>query len=61
LRVRHAALFIRDVLARFRRQALQQEAASELGLSRSRFYGIYSDYLRAERRAHAAPLAAGEF
>jgi hypothetical protein len=48
LRGRHAAPFIRDVLARFRRQALPaSEAASELGLSRSRFYALYGDYLRA--------------
>lgn len=34
-----AAPFIRDVLARFRGRALSaHEAASELGLSRSRFY-----------------------
>lgn len=51
--MRHAAPFVRDVLARFRRQALSaQEAAAELGVSRSRLYSLYSDYLRAcaERR-----------
>ncbi|CAN5586247.1 hypothetical protein BH20VER1_BH20VER1_22290 [soil metagenome] len=51
--MRHAAPFVRDVLARFRREALSAaQAAAELGLSRSRFYLLYSDYLRAcaERR-----------
>ncbi len=51
--MRHAAPFVRDVLARFRRQSLSaREAAAELGVSRSRLYSLYSDYLRAcaERR-----------
>lgn len=45
---RHAAPFIRDVFARFRRGLIDaREAAAELDLSRSRFYALYGDYLRA--------------
>ena len=50
---RHAAPFVRDVLARFRLELLSaSDAIAELALSRSRFYTLYSDYLRAcaERR-----------
>lgn len=60
---RHAAPFVRDVLARFRRQALPaSEAAAELGLSRSRFYGIYSAYLcacAARAQRHWEPGSSG--
>jgi len=45
---RHAAPFVRDVLARFRLELLSaSDAIAELALSRSRFYTLYSDYLRA--------------
>jgi len=48
LRQRHAAPFIRDVLARFRARTLAAvDAGAELGLSRSRFYVLYADYLAA--------------
>jgi hypothetical protein len=50
---RHAAPFIRDVMARFRRDLLSAaDVLAELDLSRSRFYVLYADYLRAcvERR-----------
>ena len=50
---RHAAPFIRDVLARFRRALLPvTDAIAEWALSRSRFHALYTDYLRAcaERR-----------
>ena len=50
---RHAAPFIRDVMARFRRGLLSAgDASGELDLSRSRFYVLYAGYLRAcaERR-----------
>jgi hypothetical protein len=53
LQGRHAAPFVRDVMARFRRELISAaEAVGELGLSRSRFYVLYADYLRAcaERR-----------
>lgn len=54
---------MRDVLARFQRQLLSAaEACAELGLSRSRFYGLYADYVRAEaqHQAHAwQPGASG--
>jgi hypothetical protein len=60
---RHAAPFVRDVMARFRQQHLAgTEAAAELGVSRSRFYGLYSDYLRAcaQRRQRSwQPQASG--
>ena len=52
---RHAAPFIRDVLARFRRKALAPpDAAAELGVSRSRLYVLYASYLAscAQRLAH---------
>jgi len=52
---RHAAPFIRDVLARFRRQAIAAaDAAAELGVSRSRFYVLYASYLAvcAQRLQH---------
>jgi len=52
---RHAAPFIRDVLSRFRRESLTAAAAaSELGVSRSRFYVLYAGYLAvcAQRRQH---------
>ena len=46
--MRHAGPFVRDVLARFRRRSLSAaEAATELGVSSSRFYCLYADYLRA--------------
>src|SRR5438105_6736419 len=45
---RHAAPFIRDVMARFRQGLLSAtDAIGELNLSRSRFYVLYADYLRA--------------
>jgi hypothetical protein len=47
------APFVRDVLARFRRELISAaDAVGELNLSRSRFYALYADYLRAcaERR-----------
>lgn len=50
---RHAGPFIRDVFARFRRDLIDaRQAVGELGVSRSRFYVLYSAYLRAcaERR-----------
>jgi hypothetical protein len=50
---RHAAPFIRDVMARFRREVISvQDAVGELDLSRSQFYRLYAHYLRAcaERR-----------
>jgi hypothetical protein len=53
LSARHAGPFIRDVFARFRRDLIDaRQAADELGVSRSRFYVLYSAYLRAcaERR-----------
>jgi hypothetical protein len=53
LQARHAPPFVRDVLARFRRELISApEARRELELSRSRFYVLYADYLRAcaERR-----------
>lgn len=57
--VRHAGPFIRDVFARFRRGLIDAgQAAGELELSRSRFYGLYSAYLRAcaeRRQAHWLP------
>ena len=44
----HATPFIRDVLSRFRQGCLSAtDAIGELGLSRSRFYVLYADYLRA--------------
>jgi len=52
---RHAAPFVRDVLARFRTQSIAAtDAAAELGVSRSRFYVLYGSYLRlcALRRQH---------
>lgn len=52
---RHAAPFLRDVFARFRRNEISTaEAAAELQLSRSRLYALYAGYLRAcaERRQH---------
>jgi hypothetical protein len=52
---RHAAPFIRDVLARFRTQTIAAtDAAAELGVSRSRFYVLYASYLAlcALRRQH---------
>lgn len=40
--------FVRDVLKRFRSESISvQEARGELELSRSRFYVLYADYLRA--------------
>jgi hypothetical protein len=43
---RHASPFIRDVLARFRREIIDaRQAAAELDLSRSRFYVLYASYL----------------
>lgn len=63
MRGRHAAPFIRDVLARFRGRALPaREAASELGLSRSRFYWLYTAYLRAcaaRNQRHWQPRTSG--
>jgi len=48
LSARHALPFIRDVMARFRQGDLSTtDAIGELGLSRSRFYVLYADYLRA--------------
>jgi len=50
---RHGAPLIREILASFRRQELHaSEAARRLELGRTRFYEVYSDYLRAcaERR-----------
>lgn len=45
---RHAPAFIRHVLAAFRQQSLTATAAAQqLGLSRSRFYTLRTDYLRA--------------
>jgi hypothetical protein len=45
---RHAAPFIRDVFKRFRSELISaDEARAELELSRSRFYVLYADYLRA--------------
>jgi hypothetical protein len=45
---RHAAPFVRDVFQRFRRELISaEEARHELELSRSRFYVLYADYLRA--------------
>ena len=45
---RHAAPFIRDVLARFRAQSLPAaDAAAELGISRSRFYVLCAGHLAA--------------
>ena len=45
---RHAPAFVRHVLAAFRRRSLTApEAADQLGLSRSRLYTVYADYLRA--------------
>jgi len=45
---RHAPPFIRDVMAGFRKGHLSTtDAIGELGLSRSRFYVLYADYLRA--------------
>lgn len=52
---RHAAPFIRDVLARFRTQTIAAtDAAAELGVSRSRFYVLYASYLAlcASRHQH---------
>jgi hypothetical protein len=52
---RHAAPFIRDVLARFRTQTIAAaDAAAELGVSRSRFYVLFASYLAlcALRRQH---------
>ena len=46
--LRHAPSFIRHVLASFRKGSLTAIAAAEqLGLSRSRFYTLFADYLRA--------------
>lgn len=60
---RLAAPFIRHVLSQFRRQALSaSQAATELGISRSRFYQLWADYLRAvaRRQAHRwAPCPSG--
>jgi len=40
--------FVRDVLKRFRSESISaQQARGELELSRSRFYVLYADYLRA--------------
>jgi hypothetical protein len=53
---RLAPPFLREVFASFRRGELTAAtAAGELGLSRSRFYELYADYLRAcaERRARS--------
>jgi hypothetical protein len=48
---RHAPSFIRHVLDSFRKQSLTaSEAAEELGLSRSRFYALSTDYLHARAR-----------
>lgn len=45
---RHAAPFIRDVMARFRKELISApDAQAELSLSRSRFYVLYGDYLKA--------------
>lgn len=45
---RHAGPFIRDVFARFRGGLIDaRQATDELELSRSRFYVLYSGYLRA--------------
>jgi hypothetical protein len=52
---RHAPAFIRHVLASFQQHTLTAaEAASQLGLSRSRFYTLSTDYLRAYARRQAA-------
>jgi hypothetical protein len=60
---RLAPPFIREVFASFRRGELTGIlAATELGLSRSRFYELYAEYLRAcaQRRArHWAPGVSG--
>jgi hypothetical protein len=51
---RHAPTFIRHVLAAFRNQSLTAgEAVEQLGLSRSRFHSLFSDYLRACARRQA--------
>jgi hypothetical protein len=51
---RHAPAFIRHVLAAFRQHTLAAtEAAGQLGLSRSRFYTLFTDYLRACARKQA--------
>jgi hypothetical protein len=45
---RHALSFIRHVLAAFQKRSLTAaDAAAQLGLSKSRFYTLSSDYLRA--------------
>ena len=45
---RHPPAFIRHVLASFRlRSRTASEAAEQLGLSRSRFHWLFTDYLRA--------------
>ena len=52
---RHAPAFIRHVLASFRQSSLTvSNAAKELGLSRSRFYTLYTEYLRACGRKKAS-------
>jgi hypothetical protein len=63
LSARHAGPFIRDVFARFRRALIDaRQAAGELELSRSRFYVLYSSYLRAcakRRQEHWVPGRSG--
>jgi hypothetical protein len=57
---RHAAAFIRHVLAACRKQSLTvAEAAAQLGVSRSRCHTLLADYLRAGARKQAAVWTPG--
>lgn len=50
-----AAPFVRHIFSQFRQRAFSaRQAAAELGISRSRFYQLWADYLRAvaQRQAH---------
>jgi hypothetical protein len=60
---RHAPAFVRHVLKAFRQlQLTAPAAASQLGLSRSRLYTLFADYLRAlalRKGAAWTPAASG--
>ena len=57
---RHPAPIIRHLLACHRKHEISAvEAARELGLARSRFYELYSDYLRACARGQAEVWSPG--
>lgn len=60
---RHAPVFVRHVLNAFRKLKLTaSEAATQLGISRSRLYALLTDYLRARAQRQGAswtPTASG--